>query len=134
VDRLAERLAIADRALETLREINLDGDVTPRDRDAAIIRFIYTFEAVWKAAQQALADREGVDARTPKSSIRAALESGMLTADQTEAALIAANDRNLAVHTYNEELAHALLTRLPAHAEVLGAWLTAMQSRSADPA
>lgn len=128
MDRIAERLAVAERALETLREIDLDGDVPRRDRDAAIIRFIYTFEAVWKAAQQVLADREGVDARTPKSAIRAALDAGLLTAEETEAALIAANDRNLAVHTYNEELAHALLARLPAHADVLERWLTAMQN------
>ncbi|MCR4420395.1 MAG: nucleotidyltransferase substrate binding protein [Clostridia bacterium] len=52
--RLEERLVIARRALKTLRKLPLD-EVKPDDvvRDAAIQRFEYTFETLWKAAQLA---------------------------------------------------------------------------------
>ena len=38
-------------------------------------------------------------------------------------------DRNLIVHTYNEELAEEVLQRLPSHASVLKAWLQALQPK-----
>lgn len=126
---LTDRIAIAERALASLREIDIRPGSSPRDRDAAIIRFIYTFESVWKATQRFLSEREGLDARTPKSVIRGAFEAALLTAGQTEQALIAANDRNLAVHTYNETLAIQLLARLPGHVAVLAELLSAMRER-----
>ena len=56
MDRLEERLETAARAYATLTDI-LTVDVPPTvRRDAAIIRLVYTFEAVWKAAQRFLAE------------------------------------------------------------------------------
>ena len=45
--RLNERLGVARKALQTLQELPLAGDVTDIQRDAAIQRFEYTVEAVW---------------------------------------------------------------------------------------
>lgn len=42
---------------------------------------------------------------------------------EAEAALVLVEDRNLAAHTYDEKLAAALASRLPAHAKLLRAWL-----------
>jgi len=70
MDRLKERLEIAAKAYATLSEI-LAIDVPPTvRRDAAIIRLVYTLEAVWKAAQRFLADVEGVAVGTPNGVIR----------------------------------------------------------------
>ncbi len=41
-----------------------------------------------------------------------------------------AQDRNLVVHTYNEDLAIELYGRLAGHASSLSAWLAAMESRT----
>lgn len=50
MDRLEERLALADNALRTFQQI-LAEPFSEVVRDSAILRFIYTFETVWKAAQ-----------------------------------------------------------------------------------
>ena len=73
---------------------------------------------------------EGIDANSPKSCVRASMETGLLSAPQAEAALVMTDDRNLTVHVYNEALANDIYSRLPRHIDVLGAWLDAMESRS----
>ena len=44
--------------------------------------------------------------------MRAARDAGMLDDGETERALAMVDDRNLTVHTYNEELAQAIYARL----------------------
>lgn len=99
-------------------------------RDAAILRFAYTFEAVWKTAQCYLAEREGTDAGSPKQCIRACRRVGLLADDEAEAALRMADDRNLVVHLYREALARAIFARLPEHAALLRALLGALRRGS----
>ena len=54
MDRLAQRIQLARRALATLRELTLLAAPTAVERDAAIQRFEYSTEACWKAAQSVL--------------------------------------------------------------------------------
>jgi hypothetical protein len=98
MDRLEERLEIAAKSYATLCDI-LTIDVPPTvRRDAAIIRLVYTFEAIWKAAQRFLADVEGVEVGTPNGVIRGCRDTGLLSDEETEAALAITRDRNLSVH------------------------------------
>jgi nucleotidyltransferase substrate binding protein (TIGR01987 family) len=129
VDRLRQRLSVAGQAAATLRELAVRPAPSKIERDAAIQRFEYTFEATWKAAQRFLAVVEGVEAGSPKSAIRACHEAGLLQSAQAEQALAMADDRNLTAHTYNEGLAEAIFKRLPGHLATLEAWLRAMQNR-----
>ena len=129
MERLEERLGIAAKAYATLSDI-LTVDVPPTvRRDAAIIRLVYTFEAVWKAAQRFLADVEGVEVGTPNGVIRGCRDTGLLSDTETEAALAITRDRNLSVHIYNEDLAEQIFSRLPDHVRILGIWLEAMRRR-----
>ena len=128
MERLSERLADARRALTSFDELATRRERSVIERDAAIMRFAYTFEAVWNAAQLYLYEHEGVEVGSPKQSIRASRRVGLLTDEQPEAALSMADDRNLVVHTYREAVASDLGTRLPAHALTLAAWLGAMGS------
>ncbi len=126
MDRLKERLQVAGKALATFCELTLtdaDDDVV---RDAAIQRFEYTFEATWKAAQLFLREREGMEQGSPKGVMRTCLQVGLLTEDQVRLALEMADDRNLTVHTYNEELARKIFSRLPDYAALLQTWLNSM--------
>ena len=75
--RLNERLDVARRALQTLQELPLVGDVTDIQRDAAIQRFGYTVEAVWKASRQFLRDAEGLEVGSPKGAFRGLLQVSM---------------------------------------------------------
>ena len=131
MERLRERLTTAQRALETINRLPLEK--LPSDdviRDAAIQRFEYTFEAVWKAAQIYLREHEGLEVGSPKGVIRACFRVGLLDEDQTRLALEMADDRNLTVHTYNETLAQAIASRIPAYARLMEQWLKAMIERT----
>ena len=126
MERLSERLAEAHRALAAFEELARHRERSIIERDAAIMRFAYTFEAVWKAAQLHLYEREGLEVGSPKQSIRASRRVGLLTDEQAESALSMTDDRNLVIHVYREAVASDLETRLHLHAMTLAAWLGAM--------
>lgn len=126
MERLSERLSDAHRALASFTELATLRERSTIERDAAIIRFAYTFEAVWKAAQLYLYEHEGLEVGSPKQSIRASRRVGLLSDEQAESALSMTNDRNLVVHVYREAVASDLDTRLHLHAATLAAWLGAM--------
>ena len=141
--RTHERLAVARRALGTLRAVLAEpdvsditvSDITVSDiiRDAAIQRFEYTFEATWKAAQQYLRDLEGLETASPRATVRASLQVGLLGEPTAKRALTMVDDRNLSVHTYNEALAETLFARLAGHAEALKVWLDALERAASEP-
>ncbi len=121
------RLQTARKALQTLEEL----DLTQRDpivRDAAIQRFEYTFEAVWKAAQAVLRERFGVVLASPKPAIRACRENALLTDSETRLALAMVDHCNLTAHTYNEALAEEIFAALPAYRDLLHTWLNRLES------
>ena len=127
MERIEERLAVAHSALGTLEELTgLGPEVTEVERDATIKRFEYTFETVWKAAQIYLRQMEGLDVGSPKGVIRASLSIGLLTENEAKLGLEMTDDRNLAVHVYNRDLAKAISDRIPEYAKLMGKWLEAM--------
>jgi nucleotidyltransferase substrate binding protein (TIGR01987 family) len=128
--RASERLAVARKALASLRSLPLDSNASDIVRDAAIQRSEYTFEAVWKAIQQFLREYEGLSVASPKGVIRESFHTGLLSEDEARDAMTMADDRNLTVHTYNESLAEAIFSRLPGHVRVIERWLGAMEARS----
>jgi nucleotidyltransferase substrate binding protein (TIGR01987 family) len=130
MERLKERLTVAQKALTTLTSLPLSEVVDDVVRDAAIQRFEYTFEALWKAAQLQLRVHEGLEQGSPKGVVRSCLQVGILTEDQARKALEMVDDRNLTVHTYNEKLAQLIFSRLCDYAELMNDWLAVMVSRS----
>lgn len=125
-------LSRAERALASFQELSGLTNPSVLERDAAIKRFEYSFDIVWKTARFWLLQIGGVDQRTPKGVIRAARVANLLTDEQTVAALAMANDRNLTVHTYDEALARDVFARLDKHADLLQVWLAAMSSHVPD--
>ena len=123
---LADRMATAERALTTFLEVKGLGLPAVAAHDVAILRITYTFEAIWKAARLLLAKQHGLPVASPKAVIRSAREMGWLSTADTVVALKMADDRNLAGHVYNEELAAELQARLEDHSTVLARWLKAM--------
>jgi len=132
MERLRERLAIARRALKTLEELSLEKTGSDVVRDAAIQRFEYTFEAIWKAAQLYLREVEGVQLGSPKSVIRTSMQTGLLSEDQARVALGMADDRNLTAHTYNETLAKDIFSRLSRYVQLIDNWLAGMEQKVRD--
>lgn len=128
--RLATRLAEAEAALATLDEAVGKEPRSLMERDSAILRMIYTFEAMWKACQQLLAEREDTEVASPNTSIRTARRLGWLSDEDAEAAMKIGRDRNLAVHMYRGQIGADIDERLSGHAAVLR-WLEALQKRAA---
>ena len=127
MERLTERLAVASRALERLQQITELPQIGEIERDAVIQRFEFSFEAVWKAAQFHLLTVEGLDVASPKAAMRACREVGLLDEQEAMQALQMADDRNLTVHTYNEQLAAQIFERIMGYQVLLDRWLTAMK-------
>ena len=134
MEGLTLRLAGAGRARATLKELSDLTAPSQVERDAAIKRFEYSFDIVWKSARQYLLSVNGVAERMTKTVIRAARVAGLLGDARAEAALAMANDRNLTVHTYNEALAREVYGRLSRHAALLDAWPGAMYAGLEDEA
>ncbi len=129
MERSRERLRIARKALDTLLELPLVQAPSKIVRDAAIQRFEYSFEALWKAAQMYLRQAEGLEPGSPKGVIRACMQVGVLTEQETRLAIAMVDDRNLTVHTYNEVLAEQIFARLERYAGLMTNWLSAMETR-----
>ncbi len=130
--RLDRRLAEAEAALATFDEAVATASQSLIERDSAILRMIYTFEALWKACQQLLGDREDTEVASPNTAIRAARRLGWLSNADAEAAIKIGRDRNLAVHMYRGQIGEEIAERLVDHAAVLRRWLDALQKRVAD--
>ncbi len=88
-------------ALNSLKDV-LKQDYNDYIRDAAIQRFEYTFELAWKAMKRTLKE-EGSEIGSPKQVFRSAFEAKLI--DDLEQWFALLKERNLTVHTYNEETA-----------------------------
>lgn len=100
-------------------------------RERAILRLIYTFEAMWKPCQHLLHEREGIEVASPNSAIRAARRVGWLSDEDARGAMQIGQDRNLAAHMYRGKIGEEIEEGLAAHAAVLRRWLGALQKRAA---
>jgi len=128
VERLKQRIVVARRALGTLEELAKE-PFSKIVRDAAIQRFEHSFEAAWKAAQRYLEIVEGIPVGSPKAAFRACLDTGPMDAASARQALAMTDDRNLTVHTYNEDLAKQIYSRVPGHLALMLDLVSAMASR-----
>ncbi|WP_094227446.1 HI0074 family nucleotidyltransferase substrate-binding subunit [Methanolobus psychrotolerans] len=102
---------VAKRALGTLQEI-MDEPYSVIIRDAAIQRFEYTFEAIWKLIKEYLLEREGIVCNSPKSCFREAFKMHLINEDESMQALYMTDDRNMTTHTYHEDVAEEIYKEL----------------------
>lgn len=85
-------------------------------RHAAIKRFEFTFELAWKSLQRYLKE-EGLVAQSPREAFRVAARAGLISDDAPWGVVL--EDRNLTVHTYDENLANAVYNRLKDHLSLM---------------
>ena len=130
MERLAERIKTARNAMAKFAETMAIKEPSAIERDAAIQRFKFTFEAVWKAGKEYLYIIEGIAEGSPKGVIRACRESGLFDNSQTVTALKMADDRNLTVHTYNEALAAEIYHNMKEYVLLMGKWLDSIETKT----
>jgi len=102
MEKLELRAESATKALKTLEEI-VDEPYSTIVRDAAIKRFEYSFDIFWKFVKDYLRVQEGIECASPKSCFRDAFKVGILSEEKTVKVLEMTDDRNLSIHTYDEE-------------------------------
>ena len=97
VERLAEAVAAPESDLV---------------RDAAIQRFEFSFELAWKSLKDYL-EKQGVDAPNPRAALRQGFSQGLIrTEGEADLWMTMLEDRNLSSHTYRQELAVAIFSRI----------------------
>lgn len=106
-----------EKALERLKEAYLKAKNSDKDnynffRDSAVQRFEFTVEIFWKCIKSYLREFEGIECRSPKSCIREFFSAGYLNEEETILLLKMIDDRNLTSHTYREEVAELLFSKL----------------------
>jgi nucleotidyltransferase substrate binding protein (TIGR01987 family) len=129
MERLQERIVTALKALKAFESVMRIPEPSDIERDAAIQRFEFTFEAVWKTAKEMLYVVEGIDQGSPKGVIRSCREIGLLNDKETVQLLKMVDDRNLTVHTYNEALAEEIYINLPKYLSLMSIWIQRIKSK-----
>ena len=115
------------RALGTLEEI-LETSYSVIVRDAAIQRFEYCVEALWKYIKRYLAEQEGIECYSPKSCFRELHSLGICDEDEVVQTLEMIDDRNRTSHTYHEKLADTIYRNLPEYLQIMQRILQRLQS------
>lgn len=105
------RYSDALKSLMTLEEI-LREPFSIIVRDATIQRFEYTFEALWKFLKEYLKEREGIISNSPKACFKEIFSSGFLTEEDTVGCLEMTDRRNDTSHTYKEEVAQIIYSKI----------------------
>ena len=90
-------------------------------RDSMIKRFEYSFDTIWKYLKQYLESVCSIQLQIKgsRSIFRECLKVGLLTEQEVVLALKMIDDRNLTVHTYNEETACEIADTIPNYFELL---------------
>jgi nucleotidyltransferase substrate binding protein (TIGR01987 family) len=118
VERLNLKHQDALRSMEALKEILLE-PFSIIVRDAAIQRFEFTFEALWKFLKEYLKEQEGIISNSPKACFRELFPLGLLNETETVAFLEMTDDRNMTSHTYKEEVSQIIFSRLPEYSTAI---------------
>ena len=114
MERLKIRYNDALRSLKTLGEI-LKEPFSIIVRDATIQRFEYTFEAIWKFLKEYLKEKEGIISNSPKRCFKEVFSLGFLTEEETVRCLEMTDRRNDTSHTYKEEVAQLIYSKIQEH-------------------
>jgi nucleotidyltransferase substrate binding protein (TIGR01987 family) len=108
-----------NRALSSLLELVVKLSDDSSDvivRDAMVQRFEYTTEAFWKYLKHYLQTEHNLLANSPREVMRMGLQAKLYDEETSKELLQMLDDRNLTSHTYIEELATSIATRIPNYA------------------
>ena len=108
-----------NRALSSLLELVVKFSDDSSDvivRDAMVQRFEYTTEAFWKYLKHYLQTEHNLLANSPREVMRMGQQAKLYNEQTSKEFLQMLDDRNLTSHTYIEELATSIATRIPNYA------------------
>lgn len=97
------------RALKRLEEALQEDLENSLIVDGTIQRFEFTIELYWKTLKRLLS-REGIDARTPRETLKESYQVGWLTNEQAWLQML--KDRNSTSHVYSEDMARKIVQNI----------------------
>jgi len=116
MSKYQEQLNQLQEATQRLVEV-LGVEKTSITRDSAIQRFEFCMDLTWKTLKTYLEEIHGVIVKSPKETLRAAYQQGLLEFDKSWIEYV--DLRNETVHTYNELLAEKTYETLPGFLKLL---------------
>jgi len=129
--RLKFKISRAQKAFQTFEDI-LKEPYSVIVRDAAVQRFEYTFEVVWKSLKEFLKEKEGVIANSPKLAFREALAVGILSEGESKKCLEMTDDRNDTAHTYNVAVSEKIFASLNEYCKLMKKILGEIEEKLGD--
>ena len=81
-------------------------------RNGQVQKFEFTIELLWKLLKQYLLEQHGIDAASPKQTIRSYFELGLCDYRESEALLEAVDLRNMLSHVYTKETFERIYARI----------------------
>lgn len=117
-ERLKLAFEIAENTLETLKEAVAQKPTEKRFIiDSTIKRFEYTFEAFWKLLKRILKEQKSIDATFPREALEQAYRGHLIDDDKIWIDML--NDRNLAVHVYDEQSADEIYAKIKEYLPIM---------------
>jgi nucleotidyltransferase substrate binding protein (TIGR01987 family) len=105
------------KALISLEKIIVKPDQEDRSNiDAAIQRFEFTIELFWKLLKNIL-ESKGVEVQYPKNILQKAFQGHLINHEQIWLKML--KDKNMTSHTYDEQLADQIFSRIKSYISVL---------------
>jgi nucleotidyltransferase substrate binding protein (TIGR01987 family) len=104
-ERLSHTLKNFERSLKSMEKALATPVTEERDLAGIIQNFEFVYELSWKVLKQRL-EGEGFSIGSPKQAFKKAFQSGLIKNEKTWLDIL--DDRNLTVHTYDEELARRM--------------------------
>lgn len=99
-------------AVERFEE-SLQAEKSDMARDSAIMRFEFSFDLSWKIIKAFLEEDRGIKCVSPVGCFKEAYHQGIIGYDDVWIKMV--KDRNFVVHTYKEEKAEELFSKLPGY-------------------
>ncbi|MEW6102993.1 MAG: HI0074 family nucleotidyltransferase substrate-binding subunit [bacterium] len=128
MERLSLKYKDFLKALETLKDI-VKEPFSIIVRDASIQRFEYTFEALWKFLKEYLKEKEGIICNSPKTCFREIFGLGFLTEEETITFLDMTDRRNDTSHTYKEEVALLIYSKIKGYSLLMKGLLAKFEGK-----
>jgi nucleotidyltransferase substrate binding protein (TIGR01987 family) len=101
-----------------LKSLDLDERLIDAIEKGMIQKFKYSINFCWKLIKKFLKQEDGIDAKTPKQSIKEFYLAGHIDEDQYETLVDMIDDRNLLSHIYDEDEFRKIIKKFPKYLQV----------------
>lgn len=88
-------------------------------RDSVIKRFELCYDLLWKCLKDYLTDQFGIEVASPKKVFQECFNQKIISQEQLKEALVMSDDRNLTVHTYDDQMASDVAGKAISHLNLI---------------